>query len=96
MPSFTVRHLLAGLAISMISALMPPVAAATLLYDGSLGSPPSSQGWAYLTNPLFSARAVQSLTDRGTILDTTPALNDNAGWFGFGRLLFPGYEAPAS
>ena len=56
-------------------------AGAQTLYDGMLGSLPSSQGWNYITSPLFGAKAVQSLAGGLATLDTTAAMGDSAGYF---------------
>ena len=56
------------------------LSAAGVLYDGTLGTMPASQGWLYLTDPL-GASATQSLDTGVTVLDTTPATSDSAGYF---------------
>lgn len=55
--------------------------AAAVLYDSGLGSLPSSQGWAYLTNPFFGASATRSFSGGAAVLDTRPATSDSAGYF---------------
>jgi hypothetical protein len=61
--------------------LAPGSALAVVLYDGSLGSLPGSQGWLYLTDPLFGAGAVQSFNAGAAVLNTTPSMSDSAGYF---------------
>jgi hypothetical protein len=56
----SLRGALLAVGLLLHGALLAYPAAATLLYDGGAGSPPSSQGWIYLWNPIFSAQAVQS------------------------------------
>jgi hypothetical protein len=80
----SLRGALLAVGLLLHGALLAYPAAATLLYDGGAGSPPSSQSWIYLWNPIFSAQAVQSLSTRGVVLDTTAAMGDQAGWFGNG------------
>jgi hypothetical protein len=60
----------------------PPVAAATItLYAGALGGTPDTQGFSYLTDPLFSAQATQSFANGATTLTTTLQISDKAGYF---------------
>ena len=40
----------------------------------------SAQGWMYASFPLMSARATQSVEGAGTVLDTTSAMSDMAGY----------------
>ncbi len=56
-------------------------AQAAVLYDGSLGTVPSAQGWIYLTNPLSGSLAVQSLAPSAVQVDTTAREDDQAGYF---------------
>lgn len=56
-------------------------APAAVLYDGSAGTLPGSQGWTYLTNPFVGATATQSLVSGGVRLDSTPATAESAGYF---------------
>jgi hypothetical protein len=63
--------------------LVPPVAASATtetLYDGTLGSTPDVQGWIYASFPLIRAHATQSVAGASTILDTTFAMSDMAGY----------------
>ena len=57
------------------------VCAEVVLYDGSLGTLPASQGWLYLTTPFSGASATQSATGGAARLDSTPATSDKAGYF---------------
>jgi len=50
-------------------------AGATVLYDGSSGTP-GLQGWLYLTDPLAGALATETFGAGVTTLDTTPDLDD--------------------
>ncbi len=65
-----------GLVLSAVSLCHGQV-----LYDGSLNTLPTAQGWLYATTPLFSADAVRSVSDGLTQLDTTPTTTDRAGYF---------------
>ncbi len=60
---------------------VPALAPAAVLYDGSLGTLPGTQGWLYGTNPLVGASANQSVIPGGVNLDSTPAISDKAGYF---------------
>lgn len=67
-------------AVCLVSCLsLAQLSAAGVLYDGTLGTLPGSQGWFYLADPLFSA--TQTLDTGVTVLDTTPPTNDSAGYF---------------
>lgn len=63
--------------------------AQVVLYDATAGTLPSAQGWVYLMDPLFGARARPAMGDGAAFLDSTPAVSDKAGWFShlppFGR-----------
>jgi hypothetical protein len=48
------------------------------LYDGSLGTTPDQQGFTYLA---LAFAATQTLTTGGTILNTMPITNEQAGYF---------------
>ena len=63
----------------LVLATLP--AAAATLYDGSLGTAPSSQQWLYLTDPFSGASAVQTVGASSVTLDTTAATSDKAGYF---------------
>jgi len=58
----------------------PPVGIKNILYDGKLGGTPGSQNLTYVTYP-FSSSAVESMDNNVTILDTTAAKGDYAGYF---------------
>ena len=53
---------------------------AAVLYNGSLGTVPSAQGWYYVTAPLTGASATQSAGVGATTLDTTPVPGESAGY----------------
>jgi hypothetical protein len=79
---------------TMILVLMSAsVASATVLYDATLGGMPSDQGWLYLTeDPIPSGDTVQATVSSDgtkTTLDTTPDIQDTAGFFG-SPILHPG------
>lgn len=76
--SLAVRY---AVALCLFGSAFPGLVGSQVLYDGSAATPPSSQGWLYLTSPFFGASAVRSLTEEAVILDTMAALGDNAGWF---------------
>jgi len=66
-----------------------PLASASILYDGALNSgTPDTQGFFYLTYPPTNTQATQTFTSPVTILDTTPQMNDYAGYFAK-PLLYP-------
>src|SRR5512143_1792910 len=53
-----------------------------MLYDGSLNTgTPNTQGFVYLTYPLFVVSATQSFANSVTTLDTTPKMSEYAGYF---------------
>jgi hypothetical protein len=56
-------------------------AAAGVIYDGTLGTHPSSQGWMYGTDPLVGVLATRSLPGGGSALATTARRSDSAGYF---------------
>lgn len=59
----------------------PARAGGTVLYDGAVGGETMThQGFFYLSQPLASA-AVVRYADGGTLLDTTAAIGDLAGFF---------------
>jgi hypothetical protein len=63
---------------------------AVTLYDGALNTgTPDTQGFLYLTYPLFSAQATQTFTNPVTTLDTTPQRTDDAGYFAKSGLYAP-------
>lgn len=53
-----------------------------VLFDGSLATLPTAQGWLYLTDP-FPASATQAAGGGLTTLDTTPVRADSAGYFSY-------------
>lgn len=61
--------------------LVCPFSRAAILYDGSLGTLPSSQGWLYGSQPLFGSLATQQVTMNSALLDTTAQRTDRAGYF---------------
>lgn len=64
-----------------LALLASPSSATTVLYDGTLRTAPDAQGWLYAMFPLRGARATQSVEGVTTILDTTAAVRDMAGYF---------------
>lgn len=69
----------AALAVGTFSAAAS--ATTDTLYEGALGSTPDKQGWVYVSFPPSRTRATQSLVDSRTVLDTTAAKSDMAGYF---------------
>lgn len=68
--------------VGLLAASAPrSEAAAAVLYDASLGTLPSAQGFTYLTDPLFVAKAKQTFANAAATLDTTAVRTDKAGWF---------------
>src|SRR5262249_35725073 len=61
--------------------LQVSAASPSILYDGSLHTPPSQQGWLYLTQPLIGASAITTVTNEATRLDSTGKITDKAGFF---------------
>ena len=57
------------------------VGTAEVLYDGSLGTLPGSQGWSYGTNPFLGASASQTLDATGVALNSTAVRTEQAGYF---------------
>ena len=75
--------------IVFLCLAVPIPASAALLYDGSLGTSPGSQGWYFIGSPLFSHNATSSLSGNSSqIVDSTTTRSDQAGHFsrlpGFG------------
>lgn len=54
------------------------------LYDTNLNNTPGQQGFFYITNPIIFAQATQFFSNGVTVLDTTPAINEFAGYQGRG------------
>ncbi|MCA9294313.1 MAG: hypothetical protein KDA20_10910 [Phycisphaerales bacterium] len=70
------------------SALLAASAHGVVLYDGSLATLPSQQGWRYFTNPIIGAHATQTQAAGLTTLNTASVRTEQAGYFsevpGFG------------
>jgi hypothetical protein len=87
--SFSIRRWcgMALVAATILGLLLlpgtPPAAAATVtLYDGTLNTgTPDTQGFSYLTEPIFSPQASQSFANGVTTLTTTLQISDKAGYF---------------
>ncbi|MCP3866912.1 MAG: hypothetical protein GY703_02210 [Gammaproteobacteria bacterium] len=75
--------------LMMLSLAECATADQTVLYDGSLNTPPTSQGWPYLTRPFDNVSAVRYPGSSSTILDSTAIVGDQAGWFGFPHFIVP-------
>lgn len=86
-----IRRLLIPAALALAVFALPAGAIPNLLYDATLGSTPDAQGWIYAAFPLSNARAVQSHDGAATILDTTAAMRDMAGYFST-RALVPALD----
>ncbi|MDX2038824.1 MAG: hypothetical protein SFX72_19410 [Isosphaeraceae bacterium] len=69
------------LVVSALLAANVEVRGDITLFDGTLGTTPGAQGWLYLTNPVFGAKATQTPGPSGTILDTQAVQTEQAGWF---------------
>jgi hypothetical protein len=76
-----------GLSLAAIpaAATAATVTAATFperatLYDAALGTTPDAQGMLFTTFPFDGAAATQSFTDGATLLDSTAAIEEFAGY----------------
>ena len=78
---FSMRRPLITAAFGLVLLAAPAGAATDVLYDGALGSTPDAQRWVYASFPLTGAKATQSVDGATTLLDTTPAMRDMAGYF---------------
>ena len=65
--------------------LLPATSSAGFLFDGQLGTVPSSQGWLFITSPLTGALATQTASVGWTTLDTRGRRSDSAGYPSFGH-----------
>lgn len=69
----------------MISALVAlaatPAFGSTVLFQGAGAQLPGAQGFLYVTNPPFGAKALQDATGGVTTLDTTADITESAGYF---------------
>ena len=54
---------------------------ASVLYDGSLDTLPSAQGWLYATQPLSGATSTQTLGGGSVTLNSTAQMSEHAGYF---------------
>jgi hypothetical protein len=75
------QRLASTLAFLLTVILLVSPVRATVMYDGSLGTAPASQGWLYVTNPVVGALATQSVSGGAVTLDSTPDGNERAGYF---------------
>ena len=69
--------------VSGTTAVSPPSAqpqTTIILYDGAAGGTPNTQQLYYQTWPLIGAAANQSYADGATTLDTTPNIDEYAGY----------------
>ncbi|MEM7244825.1 MAG: hypothetical protein AAF533_05745 [Acidobacteriota bacterium] len=73
-------RLVLSLACLLTAGLPAGVASATVLYDASLGSLPSDQGWIHGTNPLPGSSS-QSVVDGLYVLDSMADEDDHVGEF---------------
>ena len=86
-----------SITLALAFFLSAPLARAAVLYDGSLSGTPAAQSWNYIADdptPLFDAvQATHSESGGVTTLDTTPDIQDRAGYFSeipfFGTLKHP-------
>jgi len=72
-------------------AALAPSAGAVDLFDATLGSTPSDQGWLFLANPIFTHSVFQTAGAEFTTLDTLSPRTDQGGYFGS---LHPDLPAP--
>jgi len=72
----TLKLLVAGALASAVGA-----ANGAVLYDATLGTLPSAQGWAFVATPLFLAKANQSFAGGVATVDSTAVRTDKGGWF---------------
>jgi hypothetical protein len=79
--SLSMRRSLITAAFALVLLAAPAGATTEILYDGALGSTPDAQGWVYASFPLTGAKATQSVEGATTLLDTTAAMRDMAGYF---------------
>jgi len=56
---------------------------ASVLYDGSLDTLPSAQGWLYATQPLSGATSTQTLSGGSVTLNSNAQTSEHAGYFLF-------------
>lgn len=75
------RSLSAAIGFGVVFLGSSPGANARVLFDASLGSPPSEQGWAFLTNPVFGAVSDQQVEGGVLTLDSSKVLSEQAGYF---------------
>ncbi len=71
---------LIALAAAFAACMAPAAAETVVLYDAEQGTTPDAQGWAYVTRPLLVAKAKRSFAGGRTRLDTTPVMNEWAGF----------------
>ncbi|MDA0661200.1 MAG: hypothetical protein O3C60_20560 [Planctomycetota bacterium] len=64
------------------------------LYNGSIGTVPSAQGWSYFTNPPFGPTTTQVMSGTGVVLDTSTNVSEQAGYFSRNPI-FPVLQHPA-
>jgi len=69
------------LAIAIGATTCAAPAAADVLFDAARGTPPSSQGFLFLTDPLLTALASEAMVGSHVVLDSTPDTAEKAGWF---------------
>ena len=72
------------LLISCLLTSMTVHAETHVLYDGALGTLPSTQGWLYGDTPLFSSDATQAMTGNtpnSVNMDSTTTITDSSGYF---------------
>ena len=62
-------------------------AASVQLYDAALNSTPDQQGLLFVTYPFSGAAASQTLVAGATLLDSTPAMSEFAGYTGRAMLM---------
>jgi hypothetical protein len=84
-----------GLACVIVIAILaqPLFAAELVLFDGSLGTLPSAQGWPFLVDPPFGHSVTQTVNGSATTFNSASPITDRGGYFSrdpvFGLLFHP-------
>ncbi|MCA9242498.1 MAG: hypothetical protein KDA32_00980 [Phycisphaerales bacterium] len=80
-----------------VSVLMAGSASAAPLFDASLGTTPSAQGWPLLRDPILGHSVSETLGAGFTALDSRNPISDKGGYFSedpfFGVLRHPAFPA---
>ncbi|MCC5828582.1 MAG: hypothetical protein JJU36_03965 [Phycisphaeraceae bacterium] len=79
-PTRLARILLVAL-LSVLPIVGGAKVQAQIIYDAALDTLPDSQGWWYLTNPLFNANTTRSVSGGLLTVDSTTVRTEAAGFF---------------